>query len=294
MAAVRMRAMLPFRNTHLIVTFGRAQNMLMKLIGAPLLATAMMGTIRCEAEGVETNPYTGWFHADRVAILRPQHDYECENGIVGWFKLGGHDYAVIDFECDWTIDAVMREDGLLLMVLPDPSGDRETRSALQLHRSWLEFNPLEDVDWESVIDDETPSPFETQSTGRWMERHGLDSLEDGIPFTQSIFVDSWSLEDEILDVTIQTTSELRRVSPGDYGLSYQWFSARDERTQIDCWSIRAQGAFDDMAQWLVDCGFAHCRTVAGPVDANCKYIQERSEVECRRGGALVATFTVPR
>ena len=267
--------------------------MLIKMVGAPLLVAAVMGPMRCEAEGVETNPYTGWFHADRVAIFRPQHDYECENGVVGWFKLDGHDYAVIDFECDLTIDAVMREDGLLLMVLPGQLGDRGARGDIQPHRPWLYFDPIEDVDWDSVIDDGTSSPFATQSTGRWLEINGLRTLKDGVVFKQRIFVNRWSLEHESLDVTIHTTSELRRTAPGDYGLAYQWFAARDEHAGVDCWSIRAQGSFEDVARWLVDCGFDRCSTSTGPIDVTCRYLAERRVVECTRGNILVATITVP-
>jgi hypothetical protein len=267
--------------------------MLMKVMSVPLLATALLGPTRCEAEGVDTNPYTGWFHADRIAILHPAQDYACENSVVGWFKLENHDYAVIDFECDLTIDAIMREDGLLLMVLPGQPGERINRVTIEPKRPWLNFNPVTDVDWESIINDGSPSPFSTQTTGRWLESHALLAPADQTMFRQLLFVEDWSPEHEMLDVTIQTTNELRRVAPGNYGLEYRWFAAKDEFTGVDCWSIRARGSFHDMARWLIDCGFHRCGTINGPVDSTCTYLIERSVVECRRGGAVVATLNVP-
>ena len=254
---------------------------LKSLVAVPLLATTLFAPMRCEAEGVEANPYTGHFHADRVALIAPTPDYHCVHGVIGRFVLDGETFAVIDFECDNTVDAVRREDGMLLLVVPEG-----------LDRNVSEFDPLTDIDWNAIIEDGSPSPFIDIHTGEWLQRHALHELEHDAPFQQRIGVGDWSVDEWIADVTLATSSDLERIDPQRHGLAYRWFTAEDDRSGSECWSIRVRGGLSDVMRWLIANGVYEIRTMHQMMDVTCRLIPERRVVECRRGGVLIATIDV--
>jgi hypothetical protein len=254
---------------------------LKSLVAVPLLATTLFAPVRCEAEGVDANPYTGHFHADRVAFISPTPDYHCVHGVVGRFELDGESFAVIDFECDNTVDAVRREDGLLILVVPEGSG-----------RTAGDFDPLTDIDWSALIDDESPSPFIGMHTGEWMRRHALHALEHGDRFQQHIDIGDWSVDEWTADITLASSSDLERIDPQEHALAYRWFTATDDRSGTECWSVRVRGEMTNVMRWLIANGVHEIRTMHRMMDVICRWIPERRVVECRRGGVLLATIDV--
>ena len=249
------------------------------LMAIPLLTTTVFVPLRCEAEGVDANPYTGHIHADRIAILVPAQEQHCVHGIVGHFQLDGVGYAIIDFECDSTIDAIEREDGLLLLVVPN-RGERVAS----------DFDPVADIDWNAVIDDGTPSPFVEEHAGEWLQRHALHELTHDVVFPQRLAVNDWSVDDWTGDVTLATSSMLQCIDPQEYGLNYQWFTAHDVRQDIRCSSIRVQGDLSNVIRWLIANGVRELRTLFHPIECACTWNPEHRIVECRRAGVLVFTI----
>ena len=253
--------------------------MLKTLSMVPLLTAALLAPMRCEAEGIDANPYTGWFHIDRIAFTTADPDYNCVHGVVGRFVIDQQTYSVIDFECDNTIDAVQREDGLLLLVVPN-----------RPERSRLDFDPMTDIDWDSIIDDGTPSPFLEDGEMNWLDHHALHELDPGELFSQNIEVQQWSIDEWTADVTLATSSRLHRIDPQEYDLTYRWFAAYDERRDTECWSVRVQGDLTDVVRWLIANGVHELRTMYRMMDFACVWVPHERVVECRRAGMLLATI----
>ncbi len=260
-----------------------------------LLSTVLIGVSalvpgRCEAEDVNGSGFGINGSASRVAILQPLHDYECVDNVVCGFKIDDHFYQVIDLHCDRKIDYVLRDDGLVLLVLPPLELDGlPSRS---WNWAWDGFEPHGSIAWEAVIDDGRPSPFNGVDTHRWLHERGLLGLQDGDVLDQTVHVDEYSIDAWLADVTITTSSRLLLPEIDASDLDCQWFSRKDVDSGFECWSIRIRGDLTTVTRWLVEAGFTELRLPIGGMDYVCRLVSDRNIVQVHLGPNLVATVSL--
>ena len=183
-----------------------------------ILGTTTLALCRCEGEDVHGSGFGFDAGAGRVAILQPLYDYDCVESVVCGFKLDGHLYQVIDLQCDRRIDYVLRDDGLVLMVLPPFEQERRPAPPVPEEEGWPDFNPETDIIWNKVIDDGRPSPFRWADPHRWLHEHGLVGLQEGDVLSQVIHVDEYSVDAWTADVTVISTSRLSMPDIHQHGL----------------------------------------------------------------------------
>ncbi len=247
---------------------------------------------RCEAEDVHGSGFGLGGSARRVAVLQPLYDYDCVDSVVCGFKLDGHLYQVIDLQCDRRIDYVLRDDGLVIMVLPPIEHERPSTRSSPGEEEWLEFNPETDILWNAIIDDGRPSPFQWIDPHRWLHEQGLLELHEGDLLEQVIHIDEYSIDAWTADVTVMSSSRLKLPEIKPLEMSYQWYSRRDAETGIECWSVRIRGDLTSVSRWLAEAGFFELHLALGGIDCMCRLVPGRNSVEIYMGSNLMATVSL--
>ena len=261
-----------------------------------LLLAVIGGSIvipgRCEAEDVHGSGFGLGGSARRIAVLQPLHDYDCVENVVCSFKIDDHLYQVIDLQCDRKIDYVLRDDGLVLMVLPPLELERPSTRPGREGDATDEFNPEADILWDALIDDGRPSPFHLIDPHRWLQEQGLLELHEGDLLAQVIHIDEYSIDAWTADVTVMSSSRLMLPEINPFDTSYQWYSSRDVESGIECWSIRIRGDLESVSRWLAEAGFFEVHVAMDGIDCMCKLVTDRNIIEVHMGSNLVATLSL--
>ena len=88
------------------------------------------------------------------------------------------------------------------------------------------------------------------------------------------------------DLTIGMTSDMIRPRFAEHQLAYAWFSATDEQSGLECWSIRVRGDLSNVVRWLTECGILDLHFHAGETNWSLTLNETRDAIVIRRNGEL--------